>query len=193
MLRRIGLIAATLMLTSVASVSASTQTITVTTKAYPPSTSAVVGDTVTWDNQSGFNHTVTGDSPLALFNKPLNDGASASRSFTAAGSFPYHCMIHPFMQGDIKVAMTASPTSGDMATAFTISWATITAPNALRYVVQVRAPGGQFAPFRNGAKVPSAVFHPTSTGSWAFRSRLKRVHNGAQSGWSPTLVVQVLP
>jgi len=190
MLRRIGLISALLVLLSAASVSASTHTITVTTFAYPASTPAVIGDVVRWKDAMTFDHTVTSNAPLALWNKSLPAGGSTQRTFTAAGSFPYHCSIHPEMQGDIVVGMTASPTSGATTTTFTIRWATVSAASGFRYVVQQRAPGGSFTKFKTTA-APSAAFHATSAGTWSFRAKLKRTSNGATSGFSPALSISV--
>src|SRR4051812_26799748 len=146
MLRRIGLIATALLLLSTASASASTKTVNVTsTPAFVPSTTpAKVGDTVQWVNQSGFGHTVTGDSPLSLWNKSLGNHATVSRQFTVAGSFPYHCNIHSFMHGNVTVSMTASAGSGTTSTTFTLHWASATAATGFKYVVQKRAPGGSF-------------------------------------------------
>jgi plastocyanin len=190
MLRRIGSIATTLLLLSAATVSASTHTITMTSSSFPASTSATVGDTVKWVNHSGFDHTVTGDSPLSLWNKSLPIGASVSRAFTAAGSFPYHCNIHSFMHGDIVASMTASSTSGTTATTFTLHWASITAPAGFIYVVQKRAPGGSFVAFKTTTS-QSGTFKTGTTGKWGFRARLKRTSNGAVSGFSPTLSITV--
>jgi plastocyanin len=60
-----------------------------------------VGDTVTWTNSDDFTHNVAfeGDEPL-----PLPRGASATRTFDAAGTFPYLCSLHPKdMQGTVIV------------------------------------------------------------------------------------------
>ena len=67
----------------------------------PESIVVDVGDTVTWTNHDDFTHNVTfdGDEPL-----PLPRGASATRTFDAAGTFPYLCSLHPRdMQGTVIV------------------------------------------------------------------------------------------
>jgi plastocyanin len=192
MLRRIGLITTALVLLGAASVSAATRTINVSAIAFPAHTSATIGDRVEWDNNSGFGHTVTGDSPLNLWNKNLPIGGTAARTFAPAGSYPYHCNIHATMHGSIDVAMRASPQSGTTATTFTIRWATVTAANGFKYVVQKRAPGGSFVAYKT-TTTPSAAFKTGVTGNWAFRARLKRISNGAVSGFSPTLTISVTP
>jgi plastocyanin len=69
----------------------------------PVTTTITAGQTVTWMNSSGVSHTVTFDSGPA-FNQPLADGSQVQRTFTAKGTFAYHCMIHgPSMHGTIVV------------------------------------------------------------------------------------------
>jgi plastocyanin len=66
----------------------------------PASITVAVGGTVTWTNQDGVPHTATGQS----FNTGnLNRGQSGSATFNQAGSFPYHCNIHPNMTGTVTV------------------------------------------------------------------------------------------
>jgi plastocyanin len=71
---------------------------------FSPSTVTVsVGQTVTWTNGGSINHTVTFDSGPA-FSQSLNTGATVTRTFTAAGTFAYHCSIHgQSMHGTIIV------------------------------------------------------------------------------------------
>jgi len=62
-----------------------------------------VGTTVRWTNESaGNNHTVTSDT--ALFDSgPLGPGASFEYRFDVAGTYTYHCAIHPSMTGKVIV------------------------------------------------------------------------------------------
>jgi plastocyanin len=192
MLKRIGLITTALLLLSAASASASTHTITLTGFSFPTRTSARIGDTIKWVNHTvpQADHTVTSDFPLSLWNKSLPSGGTASRPFTAAGSFPYHCNIHPSMQGDIAVSMTGAPSSGTTSTTFTLHWATVTAPSGFKYIVQKRPPGGGFVALKS-TTAPSGTFRLTTKGTWGFRAKLKRTSNGATSDFSPTLSITV--
>jgi hypothetical protein len=113
-----------------------------------------------------------------------------SRSFTAAGLFPYHCNIHSFMHGSIAVAMTAAPVSGTTATTFTIRWATGPAATGFTYVVQKRAPGGAFVAFKS-TTAGATTFKTGVVGTWQFRAKLKRLSNSAVSGFSPVLAITV--
>jgi plastocyanin len=68
----------------------------------PLSVTIKVGQTVTWVNQDNVAHTVVADdSSWASDN--LQTGAAFSHTFTTAGTFPYHCSIHPSMKGTVVV------------------------------------------------------------------------------------------
>jgi len=61
----------------------------------------LVGDTVTWTNQeAGVPHTTTSDTGV-WDSGTLNTGQSFSFTFTQAGTFTYHCTIHPNMTGTV--------------------------------------------------------------------------------------------
>jgi plastocyanin len=60
-----------------------------------------VGTTVTWVNHDGTQHTSTSDN--GVWSSPiLNPGQSFSFKFTSAGTYTYHCEIHP-MNGVVNV------------------------------------------------------------------------------------------
>ena len=72
---------------------------------FDPATLAIAtGDTVEWTNKMGMNHTATSDDGSSFDSKDIAPGKTYSHTFNAAGSFPYHCKIHPFMKGTITVA-----------------------------------------------------------------------------------------
>ena len=61
------------------------------------------GTTVTWTNrEQQVSHTSTSDGP-GWDSGILAPGQSFSRTFSAAGRFPYHCEPHPNMQATIVV------------------------------------------------------------------------------------------
>ena len=60
------------------------------------------GTTVTWTNEDPAPHTVTADG-AAFDSKQLDPGASFSTVFDTAGSYLYHCEIHPTMVGTVLV------------------------------------------------------------------------------------------
>ncbi len=57
-------------------------------------------------------HTVTSDRGT-FDSKPLPPGAEFSFAFTDAGTFDYHCEIHPTMRGRVVVEVQSSGESGD--------------------------------------------------------------------------------
>jgi plastocyanin len=70
--------------------------------AFNPDTVTIsVGDSVTWANVDGVDHTVTADD--GAFDEQLSDGDSVEETFDEAGDFTYHCEIHPSMTGTITV------------------------------------------------------------------------------------------
>jgi len=60
------------------------------------------GGTVTWTNNDSTAHTVTFDSGPNCNN--VAAGASVSAKFSAPGTYPYHCTIHPSMKGSVTVS-----------------------------------------------------------------------------------------
>ena len=69
---------------------------------FKPKTMTVkVGDSVTWTNLDGADHSVTaaGDFDTGLFGK----GESRTITFEMAGTFVFHCSRHGSMTGEIVV------------------------------------------------------------------------------------------
>ncbi len=67
----------------------------------PNSLTVKVGTKVTWTNNDSVTHTVTADQ--GAFNSPVPSGSSFSFTFTKAGTYAYHCSIHPSMTATIIV------------------------------------------------------------------------------------------
>ena len=74
-----------------------------TNRSYQPQQITVkVGATVTWVNQDAPQHDVVADG--GEFKSNLFDkGGTFSFTFTKAGTYPYHCSIHPGMVGTVVV------------------------------------------------------------------------------------------
>lgn len=88
---------------------AATSAVNIQNSAFVPATITVkVGDTVTWTNRDAFSHTSTSDTG-AWDLGVIRAGASGSFVFMAAGTFAYHCAIHPFMHGTIVVQGPTTP------------------------------------------------------------------------------------
>jgi len=73
--------------------------------AYDPSPftiSLATQTTVKWGNGDGTTHTVTADGG-AFTSGNIGSGSSYTHTFAAAGTYAYHCSIHPTMTGTIIV------------------------------------------------------------------------------------------
>ena len=68
----------------------------------PPTITIAAGTQVQWTNQDGFAHTVTADD-ARFHSDSLEHGETYSQTFSAVGTYSYHCSIHPFMKGKIVV------------------------------------------------------------------------------------------
>ena len=77
----------------------------------PNSVETTVGSLVTWNNDDNLLHTVTSGVVQNDTPKPdgrfdsgiLNAGDSFPFVFDAAGEYPYYCMLHPWMTGQVTV------------------------------------------------------------------------------------------
>lgn len=68
----------------------------------PASVEVTEGTTVTWTNQDSAPHTATGDNG-EFDTGQLAQGGSASVTFDTAGTYAYHCEVHPNMVASIVV------------------------------------------------------------------------------------------
>jgi plastocyanin len=62
-----------------------------------------VGTTVNWTNKDAVEHTVTSDTGV-FDSGNLEPGDSFEFRFDVPGTYPYHCEIHPSMQGTVIVS-----------------------------------------------------------------------------------------
>ena len=68
----------------------------------PDQVEIAVGGTVTWTNTDSVAHTSTSDQKN-WDSGSVAPGGQFSSTYTSAGTFPYHCAIHPGMVGTITV------------------------------------------------------------------------------------------
>jgi plastocyanin len=62
------------------------------------------GGTVTWTNEDDAAHSISDTSPLrTATSKPLSKGEQFSITYSKAGTYPYVCGIHNYMQGSVEV------------------------------------------------------------------------------------------
>jgi plastocyanin len=91
-----------------------------------------VGTTVVWTNQDTAPHTATSDTG-AWDSGTLMTGKAFSFTFSQAGTFAYHCNIHPTMHGTVTVmgaggASTTAPAASAAAPAPSAAAPSVVAP-----------------------------------------------------------------
>ena len=70
---------------------------------FTPSTITIsAGTTITWTNKDGVSHTVTSDTGL-FDSGGIGIGGTYSHKFATAGTFNYHCAVHPSMMAKVIV------------------------------------------------------------------------------------------
>jgi plastocyanin len=78
----------------------------------PASITVHAGDTVTWTNQGPTSHSATADNG-SFDTGVFAAGGSKSHTFSAPGTFAYHCTPHPFMTGTVRVLASSSSSGGN--------------------------------------------------------------------------------
>jgi len=81
----------------------------------PGSVTVAVGDTVTWTNADAQSHTATADD-ASFDTGTIARNTSKSVTFSTAGTFGYHCKIHPQMTATVVVQAAAGGGGGGGAT-----------------------------------------------------------------------------
>ena len=66
--------------------------------------SAKVGDVITWSNDDGVPHKVALDDGSCQMSANIPGGGSKSLVFSKAGTYPFHCSVHPSMKGTITIS-----------------------------------------------------------------------------------------
>jgi len=70
----------------------------------PTSQTAKVGQVVQWDNTGTVLHNITFDDPAScLTDSAFQPGGTWQIKFSQAGTYTYHCTIHPGMDGKLTV------------------------------------------------------------------------------------------
>jgi len=93
----------------------------------PSSITIKEGTTITWTNKDAVDHIVTSDD--GLFNSgTLGSGKTYSYKFSAAGTYLYHCSIHPMMTAKIIVTSVTVSSASVSIVGMTFSPASITVP-----------------------------------------------------------------
>jgi plastocyanin len=195
-------VAMTLVVAAQGSALAATTQVSIVNFAFNPSSVTVkIGDTVNWTNTATTTHTTTSDGtdtccpngPALWASGNLVANAQFPFVFNVAGSYPYHCSIHTFMTGAVKVKGNAMPRMGGVTTNFKITWAKTAIPAGYVVNVQIARPGGGFTAFLTGTTALSTMFTPDAgTGMYKFRAQLQKSGSPTlKSGFSPAISISV--
>jgi len=151
----------------------------------PASVRTGLGDTVTWVFLA--MHTTT--SNQRFWNSGARESGSYRVTFSDAGTFRYHCSMHPFMTGRVSVPVRAA---GSATGGWRITWSVrTTTPANRRFDVRVKRVGASsWTSYRSATAKRSGSFDPARAGSYVVEARTRNVGVGA-SGWSPALTVAV--
>jgi plastocyanin len=72
-------------------------------KFVPDTLTVAAGTTVTWTNTGTAPHTVTSDTNAWTDSGQITGGKDFKHTFTTAGTYKYHCTIHPTMKATVVV------------------------------------------------------------------------------------------
>jgi plastocyanin len=166
--------------------------VTIQGSAYAPTPITVPqGGSVQWHNmETTLSHTATSDIGLWTTSTLTPASTSTAVPFKAAGVYAYHCKIHPFMHGKVRVPIEVSSASGGTSTVFTITLATGSRLH-WSFDVQKKAGAGLWKIWKTGVTSLSVTFHHASPGTWRFRSRLHKNGSTLRTGWSPSKVITI--
>jgi streptogramin lyase len=145
------------------------------------------GTTLQWSFYGPVSHTATDSTGMGLFDSGVHSFVTYfSFAFTAAGSYAFHCTIHPtLMNGTVSVPISV-PKTGTVGTPFTVTWASAGPPSGFVFDAQVKTPGSTtWTTWQTAVTTLSADYTPAVAGTYQFRARLRNAANGKASAYSP--------
>jgi plastocyanin len=153
----------------------------------PGQLDVLAGTTVTWQNQDATTHTVTADD--GTFDSGyVPPGGSYERLFSKPGVYAFHCTIHRFMQGVIRVyALVLSGPDHPLAAGTSVVL-TGRAPAGSKSVVLEQLTGKGWRAVSQKALPPGGafLFHAVASSPARYRARAGAVA-------SPVVRVDVAP
>lgn len=167
-------------------VDAATTVVSVQDFSFTPATVTVgMGQSVTWSFHS--MHTTT--SNQRFWDSGMLASGSYAVTFRDAGTFGYHCTMHPSMTGRVRVPVRRT---GAAADGWRVRWSVrASTPTSRRFDVQYKRSGAtSWKWFRNDTVKRSGFFNPARSGSYLLRARTRNVGVGV-SGWSPRLTLRI--
>jgi plastocyanin len=173
--------------------------------AFTPSLVVVAqGAIVSWHFPYGLSPPHALDGPAGFFDAPPQPDLSSpdygddswTRRFPAAGVFPYRCPdpSHPPMSGVVEVPLVVDRTRGKARSPFMFTWSSAGALEGVdgdyAFDIQARKPRRRWVNWRLGTLETAGVFRPKKDGRYRFRARLRRLTDGAASGWSRAVTIR---
>ena len=151
------------------------------------------GMTAEWVFEGPSVHTATDSSGMGLFDSGDHAiGSSYSFAFAAAGSYGFHDSHYGKIKGTVKVPIVVTLTDPSDAS---VTWSSAPGPGGYVFDVQLAQPGSSsFLNWKTSQTAMSASFGPgdplyVGAGKYQFRARLRKLANGAASGYSDAKAV----
>jgi len=145
----------------------------------PASITVQAGDTVVWTNTGQAVHTVSADNG-SFDSGTLLSGRTFAMTFSTAGTFAYHCNVHPSMHGTVVVQSAAASAAPAAPAA--------SAPTVAPACPQPAAPAAgtsQTAPVRQAPA--AATSQSVATGTTVVRAMPATGSGGAPASGAPVL------
>ncbi len=155
------------------------------------------GDTVTWTNLDGANHTATADDS-SWTSLSLGQGGTYSRTFNDLGTIGYHCARHTSMTAAVVVE-SAGPPSPTVAIITPVNNANYPAPTNVTIEATATAGGGsilriEFLSGNNSigivTNLPYRVISPFPVGTHILTARATDSGGGSNTSAAITISVQ---
>jgi len=109
---------------------ATSQSVVIQDFSYQPQTVTInIGESVTWIDRDPVGHTATSDSAGLFDTGVIAPSGNKTVSFAIAGTYAYHCSIHPTLKGTV-VVVGPTPTPGPPTPAPSVTPSPTAAPTA---------------------------------------------------------------
>jgi plastocyanin len=172
--------------TGAAEARVATKNVSITSFSFSPGKVKVtLGIQVRWSNDDAVAHTSTSNGGFWNTGR-FSPGSTRTVRMTSAGTFKYHCKIHPEMHGSVRVKMAVS----HVGSGASLRWATAANLTHRTFDVQVKKPGSStWTTLRTNTTTATLSYHPSRAGSYALRARTDNTNTQTSSGWSPAVTI----
>jgi uncharacterized repeat protein (TIGR01451 family) len=154
-----------------------------------------LGETLQWDFFGPSDHEITDAHGLGFLDTGLQPAISYSRfTFQLSAEIRTKDLdAFPLNTGKITVPPEVEPQDGTTATSFLVVWALAQPPAGIVEDVQIKRPGGSWVRWqhRQTTQLEGTFVPDAGAGTYAFRSRIRNVNNGAVSRFGPPVPITV--